>query len=157
MSLVLVLSPTLTNQGPTLTSESGPSVIPTLAQSRLLLLGVCHRGEAKAASSDGRLHQSQLRWACHPMILSLSDTENYWEFQGYSPFHSRGELEKLLTTAKGLSKHTAISWHKVMISLDFPIKLTIYAWCVLKWMKENNFLDFPFKITIVPNFAFRWI
>ena len=34
MSLVLVLSPTLTNQGPTKTSESGPNVTPTLAQSR---------------------------------------------------------------------------------------------------------------------------
>ena len=34
------------------------SVTPTLAQSRLLLLGVCHKGEAKAASPDGRLHQS---------------------------------------------------------------------------------------------------
>ena len=42
----------------TLTSESGPSVTPTPAQSRLLLLGACHRGEARAASPDGSLHQS---------------------------------------------------------------------------------------------------
>ena len=42
----------------TLSSESGPSVTPTLAQSRLLLLGACHRGEARAASPDGSLHQS---------------------------------------------------------------------------------------------------
>ena len=82
-----MLSPTLTNQGPTLTSKSGPSVTPMLVQSRLLLLGVCHRGEAKAAPPNGRLHQSWLRWACHPVVLSLSDTENYWGFQGYSPFH----------------------------------------------------------------------
>ena len=43
---------------PIQTTKSRPSVTPTLAQSRLLLLGVCHRGEAKAASPDGRLHQS---------------------------------------------------------------------------------------------------
>ena len=26
-------------------------------------------GEAKADSPDGRHHQSQLRWVCHPMVL----------------------------------------------------------------------------------------
>ena len=71
MSLVLVLFLTLTNQGPIKTTESGPSVTPMLVQSRPLLLGVCHRGEAKAASPDGRLHQTWLRWVCHPMVLSL--------------------------------------------------------------------------------------
>ena len=42
----------------TLTSESGPSVTPTPAQFKLLLPGVCHKGEARAASPDGSLHQS---------------------------------------------------------------------------------------------------
>ena len=36
----------------TLTSESGPSVTPTPAQCRLLLLGACHKGEARAVSPD---------------------------------------------------------------------------------------------------------
>ena len=40
------------------TLQVWPSVTPTLAQSRLLLFGVCHKGEAKAASPDGSLHQS---------------------------------------------------------------------------------------------------
>ena len=40
------------------------SVTSMLAQSRLLLSGVCHGGEAKAASPDGRHHQSQLWWVC---------------------------------------------------------------------------------------------
>ena len=85
-----MLSPTLTNQGPTETSKSGPSVTSTPARSRLLLLGVCHEGEAGAASPDGRHHQSQLRRVCHPMVLSLGYTENYWGFQGYSPFQLPG-------------------------------------------------------------------
>ena len=46
------------NTSPIKTLEPWPSVIPTLVKSRLLLLGVFHSGEAKAASPDGRLHQS---------------------------------------------------------------------------------------------------
>ena len=48
--------PTLINQGSTETSKSKPDVTSTPAQSRLLLPGVCHGGEAKAASPVGRLH-----------------------------------------------------------------------------------------------------
>ena len=40
--------------------KTGISPIPSCSRptSRLLLPGVCHEGEAKAASPDGRLHQS---------------------------------------------------------------------------------------------------
>ena len=46
------------NTSPIKTTKSWPSVTPTLVQSRLLLSGVCHEGEAKAAPPDGRLHLS---------------------------------------------------------------------------------------------------
>ena len=53
-----VLTQCYPNTSPIKTLESQPSVTPTLVQSRLLLSGVCHKGEAKAASPDGSLHQS---------------------------------------------------------------------------------------------------
>ena len=59
-----------------------------MAQSRLLFSRACHKGEANAASPDGSLHQSQLRWACHLLVPHLSDMENYGGFQGYSPFQA---------------------------------------------------------------------
>ena len=103
MSLVLVLSPTLTNQGPIKTTKSGPSVTPTLAQSRLpsldpvlpqcwsnpdycylmSVIGVKPRQlHQMADSTNPSLGGHVIQW-----YYLWGYSKNYWGFQGYSPFH----------------------------------------------------------------------
>ena len=88
-------------------------VLPTmLAQSRLLLPGVCHGGEARAASPDGRHHQSQLWWVCHPMVLLLGYSKITGGFRVIAPF------------TPPLLKYNC--WYFIMtIGLEFSLELEI--------------------------------
>ena len=88
MSLVLVLSPTLTNQGSTLRPLSLDLMLPQhqpnqdycflVSVMRVKLRQLHQMADSTTPSLGGHV----IQW-----YYLLSYTENYWGFQGYSPFH----------------------------------------------------------------------
>ena len=89
MSLVLVLSPTLTNQGPTETQPG--QVYPQYLPAQDLYQVYCYL-ESVTGVKPRQLHQMadstnpNLGGCVIQLVPPLSDMENYWGFQGYSPF-----------------------------------------------------------------------
>ena len=92
MSLVLVLSPNTDPTKAQLRTRPGQVYLQDLPAQDLHPV-YCYL-ESVIRVKPRQLHQMadstnpSFRWVCHLMILSLSDMENYWGFQGYSPFHN---------------------------------------------------------------------
>ena len=89
-----------------------------------------------------QLHQmavstnASFRWACHLLVPHLSDTENYWGLQGYSPFQDFTLLFCFFVTFENSYRHLN------QISV-FSFYLICHFWKFLQITWPDECLYFP--------------